>query len=287
MGRPKIKTIETAIDLEKVELPETKEIPQLDNSSEAELKKDLKKAKGSKAAGKKVASKKSTRSNRYSKLAETIEKNKEYALSEAIELVKKTATVKFDSGVEAHINLNIDPAKTDQQIRTTTQLPHGSGKKVTILVFGAKDNKAIKDSGALVGTEETLSEIEKGKLDFQKVVATAEWMPKLAKVAKILGPKGLMPNPKSGTVTADPEKTVANLSSGGTVEIKTENSPIIHVAVGKASFKTSDLEENVKTLVAGIRNVKPETVKKELVKNVYLTSSMGPSVKLDLSSLKN
>jgi len=282
MGRPKIKTIETAIDLEKVKLlEEESSLPHLSDEFEEKVKSQVKTAK-------KLTKVKKEKQNKFSKrfaaLLKEIDKSKEYSLKEAVELVKKTANVKFDSTVEVHLNLRIDPSKQEQQIRTTTNLPFGSGKKVRILVFGAKDSKEIKALGAEIGNEETLEEIEKGKLDFDKVVSSPEWMPALAKVSKILGPKGLMPNPKSRTVSSEPEKVVKNLSFGGLVEIKTENSPIIHIGVGKVSAKNEEIEENVKSLIAAIKAAKPSEVKKELIKSVYLTSTMGPSVKLSLSS---
>lgn len=282
MGRPKIKNIDSAQDLDKVKLPEElKELPVLDETAEAILASDLKeKKKSKKESSAKILKKKP--SKRYSELLKLIDKSKSYSVTEAVEILKKTANTKFDSSIEAHINLQIDSSKQEQQIRTTVTLPHGNGKKLTVLVFGAKDAKTVKASGALVGDENSLEQIEKGKINFDKVVASPDWMPKLAKVAKILGPKGLMPNPKSGTVSPDPEKIAAKLGSG-MVEIKTENSPIIHVSIGKVSFKNAAIEENVKGLIESVNNAKPTEVKKELIKNVYLTTTMGPSVKLDLS----
>ncbi len=283
MGRPKIKTIESDFDLSTVKLPEEgKDLPVLDEATEELVEKQVK-AKTKKAKEEKIEKKKP--SKRYTSLLKLIDKSKTYSIEEAVELIKKTANTKFDSSIEAHINLRIDSGKQEQQIRTTITLPKGTGKKIKVLVFGAKDVKAIKDAGALVGDEETLTEIEKGKINFDKVVATPEWMPKLAKVAKILGPKGLMPNPKSGTVSPTPEKVVEGLS-GGMIEIKTENSPIVHATIGKAKFSNKDLEENVKSLIESVKSAKPAEVKKELIASVFLTSSMGPSVKLDLSSEK-
>lgn len=285
MGRPKIKTIDTAIELDKVKLPEeeTTELVELDETEEKELKKEVKAAK---AKGKSVKEAKETKKNKFSKRhgenLKLIDKSKSYSISEAVELIKKTSNTKFESSIEVHLNLRIDPTKQEQQIRTTTNLPHGTGKKVKVLVFGAKDAKAVKEAGAEIGDEDTLSEIEKGKINFDKVVATPDWMPKLAKVAKVLGPKGLMPNPKSGTVSADPEKVVEGLA-GGMIEIKTENSPIIHVAIGKSSAKEAELSENIQSLVENVKAAKPSELKKELIKDVYLTSTMGPSVKLELS----
>lgn len=283
MGRPKIKTMGSDIELEKVKLPEEEnELPVLDETAEKLLEKDVKtKAKSKKVKPTKEEKKKP--SKRYSEFLKLIDKSKTYSIEEAVELVKKTSKTKFESSIEAHLNLRIDPGKQEQQIRTTATLPKGTGKKIKVLVFGAKDSKAIKDAGAVVGDEDTLVEIEKGKINFDKVVATPEWMPKLAKVAKVLGPKGLMPNPKSGTVSATPEKVVEGLS-GGMIEIKTENSPIVHVTIGKANFASKDLEENVKSLIGSVNSAKPSDVKKELIASVYLTSTMGPSVKLDLSS---
>lgn len=279
MGRPKIKNINSDFDLEKVKLPEeASDLPVLDSKAEAIIEKKGKSSKSKKAA--KVEKKKP--SKRYIELLKQIDKSKIYSISEAVETVKKTANTKFDSTIEAHFNLRIDPTKQEQQIRTTTTLPKGSGKKINVIVFGAKDSKALKDMGALVGDEDSLTEIEKGKINFDKVVATPDWMPKLAKVAKVLGPKGLMPNPKSGTVSPNPEKVVEGLS-GGMIELKTENSPIIHVTVGKAGFSNKDLEENVQSLIESVKAAKPSEVKKELIASVYLTSTMGPSVKLEIS----
>lgn len=292
MGRPKIKNIESDFDLEKIVLPEEKAtLPKLDEKSEDLLKQKIKKQlstdkqsrKESKDSTKKTNIKVKKPSKRFDVLRKQIEKDKTYSLSEAIELIKKTSNTKFDSSIEVHINLRIDPSKQEQQIRTTTLLPHGNGKKIKVLVFGAKESKAIKESGGEVGNEETLGKIEKGKIDFDKIVASPEWMLKLAKVAKVLGPKGLMPNPKSGTVSADPEKVAKELS-GGLIEIKTENSPIIHTVIGKASFKNSALEENITSLVEAVKAAKPTEFKKELIASVFLASSMGPSVKIDTSS---
>ena len=286
MGRPKIKAIETAIELDKVKLPETEEdLPVLDEKAEEILAQETKTklAEKKKSAKSTVAKKPHQHSKRYLEALKLVDKSKGFSVSEAVAVIKQTASTKFDSSVEVHINLNTDPSKQEHQIRATASLPAGSGKKLTVLVFGAKDTKAAQESGALIGDEETLTEIEKGKINFQKVVASPDWMPKLAKVAKILGPKGLMPNPKSGTVSPEPEKVAAELGSG-MIEIKTENSPIIHATVGKVSFKDKDLVENIEALVNAVRNHKPQDFKKDLIRNVYLTSTMGPSVKLDLSS---
>lgn len=306
MGRPKLKTIETAIDLDKVKLPDELSVDRpeelalsLDEKAEEVLEQKTKErlAVNKKTAKSVKAKKVKTRSKKYLEAQKNLEKDSTYPIVEAIEILKKLSYSKFDGSVEAHLNLRVDSAKQEQQIRTTTSLPHGNGKKLRVLVFGAKNNAALKEIGAFVGTDETIEQIQKSKIEFDnssgtritkleeinKIVASPDWMPKLAKVAKVLGPKGLMPNPKSGTVSTEPEKTAAELSRG-LVEIKTENSPIIHLAVGKVSFKTKELEENITSLIEAVKNAKPAEVKKELIKNIYLTTTMSPSVKLDLTS---
>lgn len=278
MGRPKIKVVETAI--EEVKLKDLEPKLELSDEASAEIVKEAK-------AAKKKVGKAKIRSQRYQKLVSEIDKANKYSLDEALGLLKKTSQIKFDSSLEAHINLGIDPTKSDQQIRKSINLPNGLGKKIKVLVFADEKFVAeIKKAGAEVGTEKTLDEIAKGKITADKVVATPEWMPRLAKVAKVLGPKGLMPNPKTGTVTETPVKVVEQLSAGMT-EIKTEKSPIIHTIFGKASFDEKKLKENLITLIAEINSSRPANFKKELIKSVYLTSSMGPSVKLDLSSLNS
>lgn len=296
MGRPKIKDINSDIDLEKVELPkEESEI--LTKPVEETSEPTEKKVKAKSKTTKEKVEKKTKPSKRYSDLYQQIDRSTTYSISEAVKLIKKTANTKFDSTVEAHFNLQIDPSKQEQQIRTTARLPKGSGKKINVIVFGAKDTSSVKESGALVGTEESLDQIEKGKINFdnptggkitklseiQKVVSSPDWMPKLARVAKVLGPKGLMPNPKSGTVSPEPEKVAAELNSG-MIEIKTETSPIIHVTVGKSSFKEEDLEENIRSLLESVKAAKPAEVKKELIKSVYITSTMGPSVRVETTT---
>src|SRR3989344_7871157 len=198
----------------------------------------------------------------------SLDRNKSYPISEAIEIVKKVSYTKFEGTLEAHINT----AQTG--IRGLVSLPFASGKKLTILAFG----KDAETSGAdKIGSDEILEEINKGKVDFDLLVTTPEWMPKLAKVAKILGPRGLMPNPKSGTITSDLKKTVESFMSGKT-EYKTEpKAPVIHLGLGKLTQPTEELSANIKTLL--------QTLGKSRVKKVSLSPTMGPSVKLDLSSI--
>ena len=279
MGRPRIKVIETAIEPDKVEKLE-KEKLSLSEESEGKIEDEVKAAK--KVSGR--PKKQKTRSSRYKHLIDLIDKSKVYDLSEAIDLIKKTASTKFDSTLEIHLNLSIDPSKSDQQIRKAINLPHGSGKSIKILVFGG-DTKKLTKLGSIIGTEATIEQINKGQIKAEKIVATPEWVPKLASAAKVLGPKGLMPNPKSGTISKDPEKVVESLQSG-MVEIKSEKSPILHNVIGKTSFSKEQLEENIKSLISEVRKSKPESVKKDLIKSVYLTSTMSPSIKVDLTSLK-
>lgn len=285
MGRPRIKVIDTAIDTEKAEKLEKKEL-KLSKESEESVKTEAKEAK---ATTKKGASstrktrKQKVRSKRYKSLLEGMDKSKDYPISEAIDIMKKTANTKFDSSLEVNINLNIDPSKSDQLIRKSINLPHGSGKTIRVLVFGG-NSKGLKNAWVDVGTDATIEKIGNGNVEAEKIVATPEWMPKLTKVAKILGPKGLMPNPKSGTVTENPEKLIQDLQ-GGMIEVKTEKSAIIHIIVGKVSLPKEKLEENIKTVTAELRKSKPESLKKELIKSIYLSSTMGPSVKVNLPSL--
>ena len=280
MGRPRVKTIDTAIDLEKAEEVKKKE-EKLSKETEEKIEKQAKAAKKTVPIGKKKAR---PRSKRYESLISEIDKTKEYPVGEAIDIVKKSDNTKFESSLEVHINLNTDPNKTDQLIRKSINLPHSSGKNLRVLVFGGNP-KNLKNLGVEVGDEATLKKIAAGKIDADKLVATPEWMPKIAKSAKVLGPRGLMPNPKSGTVTDKPEELVKELQ-GGMIEVKSEKAPIIHLIVGKVSAPTEKLEENVKALISGVRQSKPDSLKKELIKSVYLSPTMGPSIKIDLSSLK-
>jgi len=212
-----------------------------------------------------------------------IDKNKVYSIDEAIELVKKTSTVKFDASVEVHVLLGIDPKKSDQQIRTTVVLPHGTGKTKKVAAFvGAKDEKAATEAGAdLICGEDEIKKIkDTGKIDFDIAVATPEMMPKLAVAAKVLGPKGLMPNPKTGTVDADVKKMVSEIKKGKAA-FKNDDTSNIHQAIGKISFDNVKLKENLEAFLDTLKKVKPATVKGTYIKSLYLTSSMGPSVKVE------
>ena len=201
MGRPRGKVIDEAVDLEKKEKIENQV---LEASRETDKKIEAQ-ARAAKKSTTKKGKKISTRSKNYQSQIATIDKTKKYPISEAIDIIKKASSTKFDSSFEVHVNLNTDPNKSDQLIRKSINLPHSSGKKLRVLVFGG-NSKELKSIGVEIGTESTLAKIESGKIDTDKVVATPEWMPKLAKVARVLGPKGLMPNPKQAPLQTNQKK---------------------------------------------------------------------------------
>jgi len=217
-------------------------------------------------------------------LVAKIDKTKFYSLDEAIALIKETANTKFDSTVEIHVRLGIDPKKSDQQIRATVALPHGTGKSKKIAAFvGPNDEKAAKEAGAdLIYTEEEIKRLkDTGKVDFEIAVATAEMMPKMAVVAKVLGPKGLMPSPKTETVGTDVKKMISELKKGKAA-FKNDDGANLHLGIGKASFSAAQLKENIEAFLDVLRKAKPNSAKGTYLKNVYLTSSMGPSVKVSV-----
>jgi ribosomal protein L1 len=218
--------------------------------------------------------------------AKLIEVGKEYTLTEALDLVVKTSTTKFDSSVEVHVNLGVDPRQADQNIRDNLMLPAGTGKTVRVAVFADADlHAAAKKAGAdIVGADDFLQLLDKELINFDILVATPQTMPKLGKYARLLGPKGLMPNPKSGTVTIDVEKAVAQ-AKAGRVEYRVDSTGIVHLAVGKVSFGPEKLRENVGAVFASIKNAKPGSIKGNYVKSIHLTTSMGPSIKLATSEL--
>ncbi len=226
------------------------------------------------------------KSKRYITNIEKIEKNKLYSIEEAIKLVKETSNAKFDSTVEVAMNLNLDVKKADQQLRGAVVLPNGTGKSKKILVLAKGDQaKIAKESGAdFVGDIDMITKIEKENwFDFDVIIATPEMMPSLGKIGKLLGPKGLMPNPKTGTVTTDVAKAVEETKKGK-VNYRTDSFGNIHVGIGKASFTEEALRENIKAFVSVILKAKPTTVKGAYVKNITLTSTMGPGIKLDINS---
>jgi len=209
----------------------------------------------------------------YRKVAEQIEKGKVYALKEALELATKTSSVKFDASVELHVNLGVDPRQADQNIRTSLVLPQGTGKTVRVAVFA--DDKV--DGADLSGVETITKDLEKSAINFDILISTPANMAKLGKYARLLGPRGLMPNPKSGTVTTDIAKAVAE-AKAGRVEYRVDSTGIVHLAVGKVSFGGAKLLENANAVMSSIRAAKPASVKGNYVKAVHVTTSMGPSI---------
>ena len=226
------------------------------------------------------------KSKRYAEIATKIEKNKAYAPMDAIKLVKETSNTKFDETVEVAMNLNLDTKKADQQLRGAIVLPNGTGKSQTVLVLAKGDQaKAAKEAGAdYVGDVDMIEKIEKENwFSYDVIIATPEMMPMLGKIGKLLGPKGLMPNPKTGTVTMDVAKAV-NDTKMGKVNYRTDSFGNIHGIIGKASFEEGKLLENLNTFVGAILKIKPATVKGNYVKNISISSTMGPGIKLDLNS---
>ena len=213
-------------------------------------------------------------------------KPKQYTLDEAVKLVKETSISKFDGSVEIAMRLNLDTRKSDQQLRGAIVLPSGTGKEKKVLVVAKGDfAKAAKDAGAdFVGDVDILEKIEKENwLDFDVMIATPDMMPLLGKLGKVLGPKGLMPNPKTGTVTTDVAKAISDVKKGR-VEYRTDSYGNVHGIVGKVSFTEDELKENIKAFVAVILKSKPSVVKGIFVKNVSLSTTMGPGIKLDINS---
>lgn len=226
------------------------------------------------------------RSKRYAQNSEKIEKGRAYSVEEAIKLVKETSNAKFDSTVEVAINLNLDTKKNDQQLRGAVVLPNGTGKSKRTLVLAKGDQaKAAKEAGAeFVGDLDMIQKIEKENwFDYDVIIATPEMMPLLGKIGKLLGPKGLMPNPKTGTVTVDTAKAVMEVKKGK-VNYRTDSFGNVHGIIGKASFDADKLVQNLDAFVEAIMKVKPATVKGNYVKNIAVSSTMGPSVKIDLNS---
>ena len=226
------------------------------------------------------------RSKRYVSNLEKLDKNKAYSAIETVKLVKETSNAKFDSTIEVAMNLNLDTKKNDQQLRGAVVLPNGTGKTKRILVLAKGDQaKAAKEAGAdFVGDLDMIQKIEKESwFDYDVIIATPEMMPMLGKIGKLLGPKGLMPNPKTGTVTMDTAKAIEETKKGK-VNYRTDSFGNVHGIVGKASFDDAKLVENLKAFVEAIMKVKPSTVKGAYVKNVSISSTMGPGVKIDLNS---
>lgn len=218
--------------------------------------------------------------------AKLIEKEKQYSIKDALELAVKTSPVKFDATVELHINLGVDPRQADQNVRDNLVLPSGTGKTIRIAVLAeADDAKAAKAAGAdIAGTDEVLKDIEKGIINFDTLIATPALMAKLGKYARVLGPKGLMPNPKSGTVTPDVVKAVTQ-AKAGRVEYRVDSTGIVHLGVGKVSFGADKLMANVQAVFASVKGNKPASIKGIYVKNITVTTTMGPGIKVLVSEI--
>ncbi len=223
---------------------------------------------------------------KFKAAAEKVDRNKRYKLDDALTLVKQTATKKFDESVDAAINLGVDPKHADQVVRGAVVLPHGMGKTVKLAVF-AKGDKAreAQEAGAdIVGAEDLAERIQGGFMDFDKVIATPDMMGVVGRLGKVLGPRGLMPNPKIGTVTMDVARAVKE-QKAGKVEFRVEKAGIVHVPFGKASFEPEKLKANFSAIMEVIFKAKPQTAKGVYLKNVTVSTTMGPGIKLDLSEL--
>ena len=229
----------------------------------------------------------SKRSVKYQEAAKLIDRTKRYSLEEACELVKKTSTSKFDATVECAVRLNIDPRKAEQNLRGAVSLPHGTGKSVRVLVVtkGAKIEEAKAAGADYAGETELLEKIKGGWFEFDVVIASPDMMGELGKLGRILGPKGLMPNPKTGTVTMDIEKVVKEFKAGK-VEYRTDKVGNIQVPVGKVSFDSNKLKENIQTIYRQMLRIKPSTVKGVYMQNFTITSTMGPGIKVAIDSIE-
>ena len=227
------------------------------------------------------------RGKRYVESAKLVDRANLYDVNEAVSILKKTASAKFDETIEAHIRLGVDGRHADQQVRGAVVLPHGTGKNVRVLVFAKGDKLAEAEAAGAnyVGGEELIPRIQKeGWLDFDVVVATPDMMGVVGRLGRVLGPKGLMPNPKAGTVTMDVTKAIKDIKAGK-VEYRLDKTNIIHVPIGKASFDEEKLADNFHTLIGAINKAKPAAAKGQYLKSVVVTSTMGPGIKLNTAKL--
>ena len=222
------------------------------------------------------------RGKKYLEARGKVDRSQRYELEVGVKLLLETACAKFDEGVDLAIRLGVDPKKADQMVRGTVVLPHGTGKKVRVLVFakGQKEKEALDAGADFVGGEDLIEKISKGWLEFDKAIATPDMMGLVSKLGKILGPRGLMPNPKVGTVTFDLERAIKEIKAGK-VEFKVEKAGVVHVPVGKVSFGFGPLSENIKTLLEMILRAKPPTSKGIYLRSIALSTTMGPGVKID------
>lgn len=275
-SKVKPKTVESAVEEAVVEAKPAKKVTKAGPKApkaiktaevEAERKEKAVEKVEAKVEATNAAPRVKKRGKNYRAAAELIDKDKYYELVEAIELAKQTAKVKFDASVEMHVNLGVDPKQADQMVRASVVLPAGTGREVRVATITADDDKQF-------------AKIEKGQIDFDILITTPDMMPKIAKLAKILGPKGLMPNPKSGTVTTDIDKAVKE-AKGGKVEFRIDKQAIVHQVIGKVSFKSGDLVNNATTFVSAIMKAKPSAAKGTYVLAMNMSTSMGPGIKLD------
>ncbi len=260
-----------------------KEVEAKQAKEERKQTKDKEEAKAGKPVAKPTRSRLERRSKTYREKQTLIDTEKRYSVEEASRIVPKTNPVKFDATVELHIRLNVDPRQAEQNIRDSVLLPSGSGKNVRVAAFVDGDDIALaKDANAdLVGEEMVIKELDAGSFSFDVLVSTPSQMPKLGKYARLLGPRGLMPNPKSGTVTTDVAKAIRE-AKAGKVEYRVDSGGNIHVPVGKVSFKSDDLLKNIEAILSSVQSNKPATVKGSYVISAHLSTSMGPSLKLAL-----
>lgn len=226
------------------------------------------------------------RSKKYLKAAELIDKSRSYSLAEASELIGKTSTTKFDSSVEISMNLGVDPRHADQMVRGSVSLPHGTGKNVRVLalVNPGKQDEAKEAGADFVGLQDMVTKIEEGWTDFDVVIATPDVMGVIGKLGRVLGPRGLMPNPKSGTVTMEVGKAVQE-AKAGKIDFRVEKNGIIHTAIGKTSFEADKIRENATALFSRIIKLKPSSAKGQYIKSVTMSTTMGPGISLDKAEI--
>ena len=226
-------------------------------------------------------------SKKYKAAIALFDRDAQYTPTEAIDIVKKTASAKFDESVDVAIRLGVDPRKSDQTVRGTVALPSGSGKTMRIAVFAAGDAaQEARTAGAdLVGADDLAAEIEKGNMEFDLLIATPDMMPLVGRLGRVLGPRGLMPNPKTGTVTTDPGRAVGEFK-GGKVEYRTDRYGNVHVRIGNASFDAAALEANFRAVLDEVQRAKPAAAKGKYLRKISISSTMGPGVKVDLNRLR-
>jgi ribosomal protein L1 len=291
-------TVQTETETEKATAKAGKRSAKAQREAEEKIEKEERKATGDTtpqhdeaATAKhgpapKVRTHRERKGKAYRKAAEQVEAHKAYSLTEALDLAIKTSTVKFDATVELHANLGVDPRQADQNIRATVILPNGSGKTVRVAVFAPTDQHELaKKAGAdIVGEDDFLAKLEKEELDFDILISTPQMMPKLGKYARMLGPRGLMPNPKSGTVTTKVADAIEE-AKAGRVEYRVDKQAIVHLGIGKVSFGKQKLLENAKAVIASLNNAKPASIKGTYLKNITVASTMGPGIRVELTSL--